>query len=353
MTSTGAAIYPLFQQLLVHAQGQVLVIIDENIDPAQLGTQRDAPGRHYHSNRFDVCRSLVAAGATSTGNDYDFSAFSDARFDGIYYRLSKEKAVVHHLINSAGRLLKTGGHLTLLGHKNEGLKSYSKSASAYLGGEISTRRGRAGYTAVSISRAMDLGNRLEDGDYPHLRPAVEANGNTLYSKPGIYGWEKIDQGSALLVAALKAWLLLSPATAHPRTVLDLGCGYGYLSIMAARLFKSDFVATDNNFAAVTACTKNFQLCDIHGRVVADDCGAHIQEKFDLVLCNPPFHQGFETSGDIADRFLQQAAAHLKPGGSALFVVNQFIGLERRAINWFSSVEEMHRENGFKIFRLSH
>ena len=34
------------------------------------------------------------------------------------------------------------------------------------------------------------------------------------------------------------------------SVLDLGCGYGYLSIRASRVTKAKIIATDNNAAAI-------------------------------------------------------------------------------------------------------
>ena len=67
----------------------------------------------------------------------------------------------------------------------------------------------------------------------------------MYSKPGIYGWQKIDRGSALLIEQLSD-VLASMARA-PKRLADLGCGYGYLSIMAAQqLPDCQWLMTDNN-----------------------------------------------------------------------------------------------------------
>ena len=84
----------------------------------------------------------------------------------------------------------------------------------------------------------------------------------------------------------------------------------------------------------------------------DDCAQQLTERFDLVLCNPPFHQGFATSTDLTGRFLEAAAAHLAPGGAAVFVVNQFIGLEARARACFARSAVLRQQDGFKVVLLN-
>ena len=344
-------LYELLRELLDEGNDPTLLVIDENVDAAQL--PQAAAGRRvrYLTNRIDLGRALSASGGNVTCNDFDADAFPDGAFDTIGYRISKEKALVHHIINASARLLAPGGRLVLIGHKNEGLNTYAAKAAERLGGDHSRRRGRGGVTACSIHRGSRPGARLADDDYRDLRPTVAIGDITLCSKPGIYGWQKVDRGSALLIECLAQWLLDAPRLPPSPQVLDLGCGYGYLSVMASGLMEARFVATDNNLAAVAACRQNFSLCAVPGRVVADDCAQQVPEQFDLVLCNPPFHQGFATSHDITGSFLAAAATHLTHSGAALFVVNQFIGLEAKARDYFRRAEELRRRDGFKVVLL--
>ena len=56
-----------------------------------------------------------------------------------------------------------------------------------------------------------------------------------------------------------------------------------------------------------------------------------QERFDLVLFNPPFLRGAARddrdrawrSSDVAERFAADLSAHLKPGGLALVLLSTF------------------------------
>jgi 16S rRNA (guanine1207-N2)-methyltransferase len=114
------------------------------------------------------------------------------------------------------------------------------------------------------------------------------------------------------------------------------------------------VATDNNAAAIEACSAN--LSALRGssqtQVLASDCGADLEERFDLILCNPPFHQGFEVEQDLTDRFLAAARRLLKPRGRALFVVNSFIPLERKADGLFAGIQLLSDNHRFRVVALS-
>src|SRR5690606_9948663 len=81
-------------------------------------------------------------------------------------------------------------------------------------------------------------------------------GLTIHSKPGLFGWNKIDQGSEFLIQSLPAMLGTMPRP--PASLLDLGCGYGYLTLMTKDLPLQGRVLTDNNAAALFTARHN---CD--------------------------------------------------------------------------------------------
>ncbi len=325
-----------------------LLVADENLVAGDFG---EVPKRTLVvCNRADVAAHAARAGLTVLFNDFDFSTLPEASFGGIVFRISKEKAVTHHVINQSRRLLRPGGTLFLSGGKSEGLKTYARKAADYLGdGTRIDKQGKWYLAQVSKTGASDR-PPLADDDYPHLRPAIKAGALVFFSKPGMYGWDKIDRGSALLAAALESFLATLPLS--PLTVLDLGCGYGYLSARAAQLGAARLVATDNCAAAVAACRHNFAELGIAGEVVVADCADVITEKFAAVVCNPPFHQGFATQPQLLDKFLTATGRLVRPGGRALFVVNEFVPLEKRAEVLFKSIEVVTRAQGFKVIALT-
>ena len=195
-----------------------------------------------------------------------------------------------------------------------------------------------------------LDQPLDDREYERLQLIAQEDDLEFYSKPGQYGWNKIDAGSACLIECLRQQIQLQ--TEAPTTALDLGCGYGYLGMMAARLGVQHITATDNNAAAVFSCRHNFSHNQIAGEVIADSCANSIHHQFDLVLCNPPFHRGFDTEKNLTEQFAASASHHLKKSGYALFVVNQFISLESIALPFFQAQETLYRDKSFKVIKLT-
>ncbi|MBV1788926.1 methyltransferase [Marinobacterium sp. D7] len=335
----------LLLQDLRHRSERTLWLVDENI-PADLCPAQ--PGFEVIGNRFDLIQALSARGWTTEFSDFDLSRYPDNSLQRIIYRVSKEKPVVHYLINQAARLLQTEGELILIGDKSEGIKTYSRKAQQRLGGTREERKQGSAWRAV-LTRGSATDEPLEDQQYRQLRPLALDAGEPYLSKPGLYGWNKVDRGSAFLLEQLPA-MLGQPLPLRGR-VLDLGCGFGYLALNAC---DSDtlLTCTDNNAAALYACRENLAHRDLHGEVIASDAGRELQPGFDTIMCNPPFHAGFGVEGDLTDRFLEQTRRLLAPGGSACFVVNLHIPLERKAQGRFAQIR-CHADNGhFKLIHLS-
>lgn len=322
-----------------------LWIVDENISSNDIASVNPSSSLQVITNRYDVDASLVGRGFNAHLCDYDFSSFEKNSFDAIFYRVSKEKAVVHHVINSAAKYLKADGLLYLSGYKNDGIKTYVDKAAKYCGELLDKNRGK-NVSMLATIRCSDVGvQALDDKNYADF--AVVAGGEiNFFSKPGIFGWNKIDQGSAFLIEHLPEFL--SSIHPGPKRIIDLGCGYGYISVMASRIVPAEYVATDNNVAAVTACKKNFDQHGVHGAVVLDDCAAGINSIADVVLCNPPFHQGFDIESDLTEKFLRSCQRLLSKQGVGLFVVNSFIPIEKKASQFFYKVEVLANNSRFKL-----
>ncbi len=340
--------FNLLRSELQNPQGKTLWLADENL----LGTQITAsPDIRVITNRIDLYNSLKQLDWNAVFSDFDFSEFADNSYDRVIYRVSKEKPVVHHIINQAFRILKTDGQLIIAGDKNEGIKSYIDKAKKLFAGQCNAKKVEGDTWRAELTRPDTEGSKLlDDKRYTELRPEARDDQFEYWSKPGVYGWNKIDKGSAYLIEHLDQFLMMMPEP--PKQILDLGCGYGYLSLNASHL-DIPITATDNNAAAIAACERNFNRYPVNGQVVAADCAANISRKFDLILCNPPFHAGFDVEGDLTDRFLQAAHDHLSDSGIACFVTNLHIPLERKAQKLFHQVEIFASNSNFKLTRLSH
>lgn len=335
----------LLQTELNRRVANTLWFADENI-PAEPWPPH--AGIEVIANRFDLVRHLNEQGWQAHFSDFDLSPWPDASIDRILYRVSKEKPIVHYLINEAARLLKPDGELILIGDKGEGIKTYSRKAQQRLGGRrLEARHGSV--WQVTLSCGQCLGDPLDDRDYTRLRPLDSGDDSLWLTKPGQFGWNKIDRGSAFLIEQLP--LMLGRSLPLDGRVLDLGCGFGYLGLSACAQ-DCRLSCTDNNAAALIAVHANLaERGFTQAEAIASDAGDSLQGPFDLILCNPPFHAGFGVEGDLTDRFLEQSRRLLAADGNACFVVNQHIPLERKATGRFARIH-CHADNGhFKLICL--
>ncbi|WP_367186136.1 HemK2/MTQ2 family protein methyltransferase [Methanothermobacter sp.] len=117
-------------------------------------------------------------------------------------------------------------------------------------------------------------------------------------------------------------------------VLEIGTGTGLVAIKASE--KADVTATDINPAAVECARKNATLNCSRLRVLQGDLFDPVRgDKFDVILFNTPYlpmgeedltedpidlaWNGGPDGRRVIDRFLDDVAEHLKPGGRVQLV----------------------------------
>ena len=114
-------------------------------------------------------------------------------------------------------------------------------------------------------------------------------------------------------------------------VLDMGTGTGILAIAAAST-AARVVAVDSNPTAIECARINTRHNGVGDRVeprLGDLFEPVAGERFDLILCNPPYLTGSPGSdlesaflaGDFPDRFARGLPEHLAEGGRALVILS--------------------------------
>lgn len=336
----------LLQKIQQHSTKDSLWLTDENLLNSIGTSQSMSQSPRIITNRFDIAIQFKSAGFLVEFNDFNLTELATNSLDHVFYRISKEKAVVHHLINEAHRVLKPKGILWITGHKNEGIKTYIEKASHLFGCEKSVQKDGMVYSS-EIKKEDLAGPYLNDDNYAVLRECIQIEDQVFLSKPGQFGWNKIDEGSEFLIDSI-SHLISATKINH---CLDLGCGYGFLTLATHKLPIVDRTLTDNNAAALLTAHANIQKLNLKASVVPSDGGAELNSQFDLILCNPPFHQGFNVDEDLTDKFLMNTKKLLSSEGRAYFVVNQFIGLEKKAERYFQHVKLIARNKSFKVVEL--
>ena len=293
----------------------------------------------------DIPRAVSGTGPSAPWPDA--LEFPEGHFDQILYRLGKGTAALHGAICEAWKLLREGGSLFLAGHTREGIKSVSKRAESHFGNiELLVLKSSCRLLHYR-KRGSSPVEPIPEPAYFHPVPLsleLPGLGSMPYvSKPGLFSYRSTDPGTSLLAERI-------PALEGLR-VLDLCCGSGVLSLAAFRRGAKDVLAMDSNAIAVSVTRKNFADAQVPGRALCSNLTESVDGLFDVILCNPPFHQGSETDFSFPDRILDAAAACLNPGGLLFLVANQFLDYTAKAKNRFSSSVILIQDKGFRVYRM--
>ena len=80
-----------------------------------------------------------------------------------------------------------------------------------------------------------------------------------------------------------------------------------------------------------------------------DVARGVAERFDAIVCNPPFHAlGRGERPDIGRAFIASAADALKPGGRLWLVANRHLPYEQALGEGFAQMRTVAQQRGFKI-----
>jgi len=261
-------------------------------------------------------------------------------YDLVLCHLPRGRAVVEALIQSAVVALKPGGRLYFVAHKRAGVKGAIAFATQLLGRAGVVRQRRGYHVALAKKeRSLAMQNLQTFSSNEIVLDGVPA---TLVSCPGVFAWDRLDAGSAALIRAME----VIPGEA----VLDLGCGAGLLALAAARR-GGRVTAVDADLRSVESARRTLATNQVTGEVLISDCAqAVLDRRFDVVLCNPPFHRGVCVEYDVAHQMVRDAATLLRPGGRMYLVSNAFLRYEREIGERFTKVKEVFRDRQYRVLR---
>lgn len=137
-----------------------------------------------------------------------------------------------------------------------------------------------------------------------------------------------------------------------RTAVDLGCGTGILATELARTRPDlEVIATDRSAAAIASAAATAAANGTKISVIADDAMSTFEsESVDLVVCNPPFHEGAAVHTGAASKLFAAAGRVLRPGGQMWTVYNTHLNYRRELADAVGPTDLMGRNGKFTVAR---
>jgi 16S rRNA (guanine1207-N2)-methyltransferase len=261
--------------------------------------------------------------------------------------LPKGRAVWEQTVLDAAQLLRTGGGLYLAGANRAGIKSAARYVQQVFG-RVDVLAYRGGCRVLRAVKADDI--PIPTSDYYAWRTleAQVADQTIEYvAKPGLFAWKQLDDGTRLLIEAL-----LQHPLDETSSVLDIGCGAGILTLVAARqVWNGQAVGVDVDCRAVQATHRTLAHNGIsNARAFAGDCTESVAEcTFDAVVTNPPFHQKQATTYVVAEQIIRDAARILGRSGRLYLVANRFLKYERLIEQAFGHAHLLRETKSFRVW----
>jgi 16S rRNA (guanine1207-N2)-methyltransferase len=178
--------------------------------------------------------------------------------------------------------------------------------------------------------------------------SVGGHDYTLATSTGVFSADRLDPGTAVLLR--KATL---PDENTRGSLLDLGCGYGPITMVLATVAPlAQVVAVDVNERARELARRNAETLGLSSRVrveAPDEVGDEVE--FSQIWSNPPIHVGKPELHALLLRWLPR----LTSGGVAWLVVGKNLGADSLQA-WLQQqgweVVRHASQKGFRILRVT-
>lgn len=197
----------------------------------------------------------------------------------------------------------------------------------------------------------------------HSLERTQLSAGELVGLGGVFSGGREDRGGAYLAEIACDLLpqLTQPADGEALHVLDLGCGNGSVSLRLLNRAQElklplTLTATDLDADAVRSTALTLALYkagEQSATITWDDAAASSSPgSFDLVLLNPPFHEGTRLDATMVRPLLDAATRLLAPGGQLLLVHNSHLRYRSQLEERFETVEQLGRNNTFTVLAAS-
>ncbi|MCK0107181.1 methyltransferase [Marinobacter sp. S0848L] len=330
---------------------QRVLVIDDTFGALTIGLGEFAPVSVADSASLEAALKVNAGLNKSLPNPQKPHSWlnpPDGTFDLVVMRISRHAEYLAWLLRWVNTQLSENGCLLaggMIKHLPE--RSVDVFAGAVVTESVLPARKKA--RVVVCGR----GNETLDG-WPSIWKGYERDDlpARVEAMPAVFSRERLDIGTRELLPLVQPAVKALNAEA---CVLDLASGNGVLGLTALAC-REDISLTfsDVSSQAVASVQRNLERCGYRERAqlhhsdgVPKECGF-----YQLILLNPPFHEGGVVGDHIALRLFKEAAEHLAADGRVLMVGNRHLGYHRTLKRYFRTVQQRAASPRFVVFEAS-
>ena len=286
-------------------------------------------------------RAQTAATSTQTTLFTAFYAPDEPVHDLAVVFLQKGKEFNQLLLTMVAQAVLPGGRVLLVGENSAGIRSSRRMLEALVGPIVFSDAAR--HSVLYLAEKATVAEPAALASWFRHDP-IEIAGETmtLATLPGVFSYGRLDKGTQLLLESLP------PELADD--VLDLGCGSGVIGAQIKRKHPETRVTlTDSSALALAATAETFRENALEAEsILPSNVFSEIAGRFDVIVSNPPFHEGVRTQYETSATLIREAAAHLRPKGTLILVANHFLHYETVLEEHVGPVVCLARDAGYKV-----
>lgn len=131
-------------------------------------------------------------------------------------------------------------------------------------------------------------------------------------------------------------------------ILDVGCGYGPIGIIASKLTGNNVTMCDVNKRALHLANMNAKENGVEVNILESNCYENIEGIFDTIITNPPIRAGKKILYEI----LFGAKDHLTDNGKLFLVIHKDQGAKSliKDLEKTYNVEVVEKNKGFFVIK---
>lgn len=163
----------------------------------------------------------------------------------------------------------------------------------------------------------------------------------FYSDNGVFCKEHLDFGTKLLLENI-------PWNEVVGDILDVGCGYGPIGIIASKITGNSITMCDVNKRALHLAKMNIKENKVAASILESNCYQNIIGNFDTIITNPPIRAGKK----IVYEILFGAKEYLTNTGKLFLVIHKDQGAKSliKDLEKAYNVEILEKNKGFFVIK---